>query len=261
MAQSGPSRAGSVDAGEVARFDRLAETWWDAAGAMRLLHVMAPLRLAFLRDRAAMAFRRDPAAERPFAGLTLIDVGCGGGLMAEPLARLGFAVTGIDPSAQNITAARRHAEQSSLAIDYRAGAVEDEAAAGRRYDVVLALEVIEHTADPDAFLAAAVATMKPGGLMVLSTLNRTAKSFALAIVGAEYVLGWLPRGTHDWRRFIRPSELKASVRRAGARLTELVGFSYRPLADRWQLTRDLGVNYFAVARRPNGAQPTGAAGP
>ena len=240
---------GSVDAEEVARFERLAETWWDPNGPMRPLHQMAPVRIGFVRDRAAETFGRDIAADRPFAGLSLLDVGCGGGLMAEPMARLGFAVTAIDAAERNIAVARRHAEQMGLTVDYRAEPVEAVAAGGRTFDVVLALEVVEHVADLDGFLAAAVATLKPGGLMVLSTLNRTAKAFALAIVGVEYVLGWLPRGTHDWRKFVQPAELAASLRHAGARVTELTGLAYSPLSGHWSLSRDLGVNYFAVARK------------
>jgi 2-polyprenyl-6-hydroxyphenyl methylase/3-demethylubiquinone-9 3-methyltransferase len=246
---AGPRAEGSVDAAEIARFDRLAETWWDPNGPMRPLHQMAPVRIGFVRDRAAEAFGRDIAADRPFAGLSLLDIGCGGGLMAEPMARLGFAVTAIDAAEKNIAVARRHADQMGIAIDYRAEPVEALAGRGRTFDVVLALEVVEHVADPDVFLSSAVATLKPGGLMVLSTLNRTAKAFALAIVGVEYVLGWLPRGTHDWRKFVQPAELSAGLRRAGARVTELSGLVYSPLAGRWSLSRDLGVNYFAVARK------------
>jgi 2-polyprenyl-6-hydroxyphenyl methylase / 3-demethylubiquinone-9 3-methyltransferase len=252
-AGDGEGRAGSaepsVDAAEIARFEALAETWWDPQGPMRPLHIMAPVRIGFVRDRAAAAFSRDVAADKPFAGLSLLDIGCGGGLMAEPMTRLGFAVTAIDAAEKNVAVARRHAAQMGLAIDYRAEPVEGIASSGEQFDVVLALEVVEHVADIDAFLAAAVATVKPGGLMVLSTLNRTAKAFALAIVGVEYVLGWLPRGTHDWRKFVQPAELAAGLRRAGARVGELVGMSYNPLSGRWSITRDLGVNYFAVARR------------
>jgi 2-polyprenyl-6-hydroxyphenyl methylase/3-demethylubiquinone-9 3-methyltransferase len=245
----GPEAEGSVDAAEIARFEKLAETWWDPNGPMRPLHQMAPVRIGFVRDHAAEAFGREIARDKPFAGLSLLDIGCGGGLMAEPMARLGFAVTAIDAAGKNIAVARRHAEQMGLAIDYRAAPVEALAEAGEAFDVVLALEVVEHVADLDGFLAAAVATLKPGGLMVLSTLNRTAKAFALAIVGVEYVLGWLPRGTHDWRKFVQPAELSASLRHAGARVTELSGLTYSPLSGRWSLSRDLGVNYFAVARK------------
>jgi 2-polyprenyl-6-hydroxyphenyl methylase/3-demethylubiquinone-9 3-methyltransferase len=244
-----PGADATVDPAEIARFDKLADTWWNAEGPMRPLHQMAPVRIGFVRDRAAAAFGRDTARDRPFAGLSLLDIGCGGGLMSEPMARLGFAVTGIDASARNLAVARRHAEQSGLAIDYGGETVERLAATGRTFDVVLNLEVVEHVADLDAFLAAAVKTVRPGGLMVVSTINRTARAFAVAIVGAEYVLGWLPRGTHDWRKFVRPSELGTALRRTGARISELAGLTYNPLAGRWSITRDLGVNYFAVARK------------
>lgn len=252
---AGASADATVDAAEIARFDALAETWWNARGPMRPLHEMAPVRIGFVRDRAAAAFGRDAAGpgaggDRPFSGLTLLDIGCGGGLMAEPMARLGFAVTGVDASVKNLAVARRHAEQSGLAIDYGDETVEAMAATGRQFDVVLNLEVVEHVADIDAFLAAAVATVKPGGMMIVSTLNRTAKAFAVAVVGAEYILGLLPRGTHDWRKFVRPSELAAAIRRAGARVSELAGLTYSPFAGRWSITRDLGVNYFAVVRKP-----------
>ncbi len=240
----------SIDAAEIARFEALADTWWDPEGPMRPLHQMAPVRIGFVRDKAAAAYGREITADRPFAGLSLLDIGCGGGLMAEPMARLGFAVTAIDAAEKNIAVARHHAAQMGLTIDYRAEPVEAVAAARKQFDVVLALEVVEHVADLDAFFAAAVSAMKPGGLMVLSTLNRTAKAFALAIVGVEYVLGWLPRGTHDWRKFIQPAELAADLRHAGARAAEFAGISYNPLSGRWSITRDLGVNYFAVARKP-----------
>jgi 2-polyprenyl-6-hydroxyphenyl methylase / 3-demethylubiquinone-9 3-methyltransferase len=239
----------SVDAEEIARFDALADTWWDPHGPMRPLHAMAPLRIGFVRDRAAQAFGRDIAGPKPFNGLALLDIGCGGGLMAEPMTRLGFAVTAIDAAEKNVAVARRHAAQMGLAIDYRAEPVEAIAGSGEQFDIVLALEVVEHVADLDGFVAAAVSALKPGGLMILSTLNRTAKAFALAIVGAEYVLGWLPRGTHDWRKFVQPAELAASLRDAGASVVEFAGTSYNPLAGRWNITRDLGVNFFAVARK------------
>ncbi|MCW5771894.1 MAG: bifunctional 2-polyprenyl-6-hydroxyphenol methylase/3-demethylubiquinol 3-O-methyltransferase UbiG [Rhodospirillaceae bacterium] len=246
--------AASVDAAEIGRFGAMADTWWDANGPMRPLHQMAPVRIAFVRDHAAAAFGRDvagpgPVADRPFAGLSLLDVGCGGGLMCEPMTRLGFAVTGIDAAERNIAVAQHHAGESGLAIDYEATTVEALAAAGPQFDVVLALEVVEHVADLDSFLRALVQVVKPDGIVILSTLNRTSKAFALAVVGAEYVLRWLPRGTHDWRKFVRPSELAAGMRRAGARVTDLAGLTYNPFAGRWSITRDLAVNYFAVARR------------
>jgi 2-polyprenyl-6-hydroxyphenyl methylase/3-demethylubiquinone-9 3-methyltransferase len=242
-----PSGA-SVDPDEVARFEAMAERWWDPDGPFRPLHKFNPVRLGFIRDRIAAHFGRDIRATRPFAGLSLLDIGCGGGLIAEPMARLGAAVTGIDAAPRNIAIASHHAAESGLAIDYRAITAEDLAATGAQYDIVLSLEIVEHVADLDAFLGACCRLAKPDGLLIVATLNRTAKSFALAVVGAEYVLRWLPRGTHDWRKFVRPSELARGLARHGATIAELAGVTYNPLADRWRIGRDLGVNYMAVVR-------------
>ena len=241
----------TVDSGEVAKFAALAEEWWDADGKFRPLHRLNPVRLEFLRDRVAERFGRDIRAERPFAGLAVLDVGCGGGLLCEPMARLGAQVTGIDAAAESIGVARAHAVAMGLSIDYRAAAAADLAHTGEAFDVVLSMEVVEHVAERDAFVADCARLVRPGGLMVLATLNRTPKSFLLAIVGAEYVLRWLPRGTHEWRRFVRPSELAASLRRAGMTMTEIAGVAYDPLQDRWRLApQDIDVNYMAVATRP-----------
>jgi len=236
----------SVDPAEIAKFEAMAEAWWDPAGKFRPLHRLNPVRIAYVRDQAVRRFGRDPKAARPLAGLRLLDIGCGGGLMAEPMARLGAAVVGIDAAERNIEIARRHARASRLAIDYRVATAEALEAADERFDLVLNLEVVEHVADPAAFLAASLRLLAPGGLMVLATLNRTAKSFALAIVGAEYILGWLPRGTHDWRRFLRPSEVARILRREGGAIIDLVGVGYSPIADEWRLGRDLDVNYMAA---------------
>ncbi|MGH6961976.1 MAG: bifunctional 2-polyprenyl-6-hydroxyphenol methylase/3-demethylubiquinol 3-O-methyltransferase UbiG [Dongiaceae bacterium] len=242
----------SVDRAEIAKFAAMAEAWWDPHGAFRPLHRLNPTRIGFIRDRVAARHGRDPLGDRPLAGLRLIDIGCGGGLLAEPMARLGATVVGVDAAERNIAIARLHAAQSGLAIDYREGTAEDVAAAGDRFDVVLAMEVIEHVADRDAFLGACCELAGADGMIFIATLNRTAKAFALAIVGAEYLLRWLPRGTHEWRRFVRPAELAASFRRHGVATIELAGVSYNPLADKWSVTRDLDVNYMAVAgrRRP-----------
>ncbi|MCC6471103.1 MAG: bifunctional 2-polyprenyl-6-hydroxyphenol methylase/3-demethylubiquinol 3-O-methyltransferase UbiG [Alphaproteobacteria bacterium] len=239
----------TVDPAEVERFAAIAAEWWDPAGKFRPLHRMNPVRLEFIRDRICARFGRDPKAARPLAGVTLIDIGAGGGLIAEPLARLGAAVTAIDASERNVAVARLHAEGQGLAIDYRFATAGDVAGAGESFDVVLSLEVIEHVADRAAFLADCAALVRPGGLMILATLNRTAKSFALGIVGAEYILRWLPIGTHDWRRFVRPSELAADLRHAGLRIAEFKGIAYNPLADRFSLGSDIDVNYMAVAER------------
>jgi 2-polyprenyl-6-hydroxyphenyl methylase/3-demethylubiquinone-9 3-methyltransferase len=239
----------SVDPAELAKFTAMAESWWDPHGKFAPLHKLNPTRIAFVRDRIIGHFAADRPADAPLAGLRLLDVGCGGGLLAEPMARLGATVTGIDAAPRNIAVARLHAARSGLAIDYRTAAAETLAAAGERYDVVLALEVIEHVADRDAFLGACASLLDAHGLMFVATLNRTAKAFALAIVGAEYLLGWLPRGTHDWRRFVRPAELAAGLRRQGLTVTRLAGVSYSPLADKWRLSGDVGVNYMMTAAR------------
>lgn len=241
------SRPTTVDPGEIARFAALADSWWDPNGKFRPLHKFNPVRLAFLRDRLAAHFGRDATTLRPFAGLRLLDIGSGGGLVAEPMARLGFDVVGIDATAENVATAQIHAEQVGLAIDYRAIPIEELAATGERFDVVLALEIIEHVADLGAFCDAAAAVLKPGGALIAATLNRTAKAYLFAVVGAEYVLRWLPRGTHDWKKFVRPSELAAGLRRNTMRSEEVVGVSYNPLTDAWNLTRDLDVNYMMYA--------------
>ncbi len=237
----------TVDPAEVARFAALAADWWNPDGKFKPLHKLNPLRLEFLRDRLIDHFGCDSTSLRPFAELRLIDVGCGGGLVAEPMTRLGFTVTGIDAGAETVAAARAHAEEVGIAIDYRAAAAETLATAGERFDVVLALEVVEHVADLDAFFSAAAALVAPGGALVAATLNRTVKSYLFAIVGAEYMLRWLPRGTHDWGKFVRPSELVAALRRNGMRTVEIAGVTYHPIEDRWSLTTDLDVNYMLMA--------------
>jgi len=241
------SRPDSVDAAEVAHFAALADRWWDAAGPFRALHQLNPVRIQYIRDRACARFGREPAAPAPLAGLRVADVGCGGGLLSEPMARLGASVVGVDAAEPNIAAAARHAERSGLEIDYRPALAEDLAAAGARFDLVLALEVIEHTPDPAAFVAASGALVAKGGAMVLGTLNRTAKSFALAIVGAEYLLGWLPRGSHRWDSFVRPAELARYLRAAGLHLDDMTGVGYDPLGRGWGLGADCGVNYMMFA--------------
>ena len=238
------STGGTASPEEIARFQALADAWWDPDGAFRPLHQFNPPRLEFLRETLLAHFGRDGGLARPFEGLSLLDVGCGGGLLCEPLARLGFAVTGIDAGEKNVEAARRHAEQAGVAVAYRCAVPED---LEGLFDVVLAMEVVEHVPDVGAFLTAAAARVRPGGAFVAATLNRTAKSFALAVVGAEYVMRWLPRGTHDWRRFVRPSELAAALRRAGLDPRSFSGMRYDPLRTRWSRTRSLDVNYMVFA--------------
>jgi 2-polyprenyl-6-hydroxyphenyl methylase/3-demethylubiquinone-9 3-methyltransferase len=249
MAPAEPLSA-SVDAAEVARFSALAASWWDADGPMRPLHRLNPTRLAWLKGEIAAAFGRDPRDPAALAGLAVLDIGCGAGILAEPLARMRANVTGIDPSAEVIAAAEAHAAAGGLAIAYRAAAAEALAAEGAVFDVVTALEVVEHTADVAAFVATAARLVRPGGLLALSTINRTPKAFLFAIVGAEFILRWLPVGTHQYSRLVTPSELAAALRAAGLRLTAETGVVYAPLADEWRLAADMDVNYMMAARRP-----------
>lgn len=243
--------AASVDAAEIARFAALAERWWDPAGPFRPLHTLNPVRIAWVRDALAADGRRDAAALRPLAGLGLLDAGCGGGLLAEPMCRLGASVVAIDADARTIEAARHHADAGGLAIDYRCATVEAIATGGERFDAVLALEVVEHVADLDAFTAACAALLAPDGTLFVATLNRTLAAYALAIVAAERILGWLPAGTHDWSRFVRPAEMVRLLRRHGLAVADMRGVSYNPLARRWSLSRDLSVNYMVRARKPS----------
>ena len=245
--REGPA-VSTVDSTEVAKFNAMAEAWWDPHGDFKPLHILNPTRIAFIRDVATRHFEREPG-EAPLEGLSLCEIGCGGGLLTEPMRRLGADVTGVDPSARNIGIARRHAEASGLKITYLQCAAEDMVERGESFDIVLAMEVVEHVANVDVFIASCAQLVKPGGLMFLATLNRTAKAFALAIVGAEYVMRWLPRGTHDWRKFVKPSELAHPLRRAGFAIEQLTGVTYNPLADRWSLSRDLDVNYMLAAKK------------
>jgi 2-polyprenyl-6-hydroxyphenyl methylase / 3-demethylubiquinone-9 3-methyltransferase len=239
----------TVDAAEVDRFSRLAGEWWDAHGKMAMLHKFNPVRLAYIRDAACRQFGRDARRPPCLAGLRILDIGCGGGLLCEPLARLGAAVVGADPSAANIKAAKLHADANALAIDYRTTTAEALADAGERFNVVLAMEVVEHVADVALFVRRCAEMVEPGGLMIAATINRTLKSFALAIVGAEYVLRWVPRGTHRWDRFVTPNELEIALTQAGLEVRDTAGVIYHPLADRWQLSSDVDVNYMITAEK------------
>jgi len=239
----------TIDAAEVARFAALANTWWDPAGKMGMLHKFNPVRLGFIKEAACRRFRRDPKCLDSMAGLRVLDIGCGGGLLSEPIARLGAAVVGADPAEANIEAAKVHAGREGLSIDYRATTAEALADAGERFDVVLAMEVVEHVADLTLFVNRCAEMVKPGGLMVVATLNRTIKSFALAIVGAEYVLRWLPRGTHQWDKFVTPNELEIALEKSGVVMTQETGVIYNLLADRWQLSTDMDVNYMVAAEK------------
>ncbi len=244
----------SVDPREIARFEKLGDSWWDLNGPQRALHKFNPVRVAYLRNLFCGQFPigskpRPRTAERPLQGLRILDVGCGGGLLSEPLAALGARMTSIDPAPGNIEAAQRHAEKGGLTIDYRAVSVEELAAAAPPFDAVLAMEVIEHVADVNGFLRAAASLVRPGGLFVGATMNRTLKSFALAIVGAEYVLHWVEPGTHDWAKFLKPEELLAPLQAAGLEEVDRAGVVYHLVSDEWRLSGDTDVNYILAAER------------
>ena len=242
--------ASSIDPKEVEQFSRIAAEWWDPKGKFAPLHKFNPVRLAFIREQALARFGRDPKAIRPFEGLRLLDIGCGGGLLCEPMGRLGFSVTGVDASERNIGTASTHAAEQGLSIDYRASTAEDLLAAGEApFDVVLNMEVIEHVADPGAYLRDCARLVAPGGLMIVATLNRTLKALALAKVGAEYVLRWVPAGTHDWRKFLKPDELRGFLDGEPVAVQGPFGVAYDPLSDRWGRSSDCDINYMMTVTR------------
>ena len=241
--------ASTIDPAEVERFSRMAAEWWNPNGKFRPLHKFNPVRLAYIRDAVAEHFGRDPRAARPFENLRFLDIGCGGGLLSEPMARLGASVVGADASTTNIEVAKLHAAESGLKIDYRAEPAEALADAGEKFDVILNMEVVEHVSDVNLFIAKCGEMLKPGGIMFTATINRTFKALALAIVGAEYVLRWLPRGTHQFGKLVRPEELEAALTAAGMSVTDRTGVTYNPLADRWQRSNDIDVNYMVLAKK------------
>lgn len=242
--------ATTVNDAEVAKFTAMAEQWWDPKGKFKPLHKFNPVRLSYIRDNLVRHFGRDPASIRPFEGLSILDVGCGGGLLCEPLTRLGAKVTGIDAAERNIRIAQIHAEQSGLDIDYRATTSEALVAAGEKYDVVLNMEVVEHVDNVPLYMKSCADLVAPGGLMFTATLNRTARSWALAVIGAEYILRWLPRGTHDWKKFLTPEEITAQLRRNGLSVIDETGVTFNPIADSWGLSPDMAINYMILAERP-----------
>ncbi len=248
---SAATQNSSVDPADVERFSRIAAQWWDPKGKFAPLHRFNPVRLSFIRRSALERFGGDPAARRPFEGLRLLDIGCGGGLLCEPMRRLGFEVVGVDASARNIGVAAAHAAEQGLDINYRCGTAEGLLAAGEApFDVVLNMEVVEHTADPAAFLRDTSRLLAPGGLMVVATLNRTLKSLALAKIGAEYVLGWLPRGTHDWRQFLTPDEVRLFLSPEPVGVEGPFGVVFEPLQNRWREGADASVNYMMLVKKP-----------
>lgn len=255
MAREATANDASVDPQELARFAKIGDQWWDARGPQRALHRLNPVRIKYLRNLLCAHFPdganpRNRNAEKPLSGLRLADLGCGGGILSEPLARLGAQVTGIDPSEENIAVARGHAEAGGLSIDYRSMTVEALAETGEMFDAVLAMEVLEHVANVEGFLRAAARLTRPGGLLVAATLNRTLKSYALAIVGAEYVLGWVEKGTHDWKKFLTPEQVLGPLKAAGLAEIDRAGIVYHPLRDDWRLSGDMDVNYMIALERP-----------
>ena len=240
----------TVNAEEIAKFAAMADAWWDPEGDFKPLHRFNPVRLEYIRDWALRHFGRSGSERRPLQGLSVIDIGCGGGLLTEPLTRLGATVTGIDAGARNIAVAKLHAERSGLAIDYRDTTSEALAAEGARFDIVLNMEVVEHVDNVPLYMKSCADLVKPGGLLFSATINRTLRALALAKVGAEYVLRWLPPGTHDWNKFITPDELKALITRNGLRIVEDAGVVFHPLVNEWRRSTDTGVNYMVLAERP-----------
>ena len=239
----------TIDESEVERFSAMAAEWWNPRGKFRPLHKFNPVRLAYIRDQVAARFGRDPNGARPFEGLRFLDIGCGGGLLCEPMARLGAEVVGVDPSETNIEVAKLHAAESRVEVDYRAATAEELADAGEKFDVVLNMEVVEHVADVGFFVARCAEMVKPGGIMFVATINRTLKAMGLAIIGAEYLLRWLPKGTHQYDRLVRPQELEKALADAGMAIADRTGVTYNPLADRWGRSKDMDVNYMLLAEK------------
>ncbi len=240
----------TVNDAEISKFAAMAEEWWNPNGKFKPIHEFNPVRLGYIREHLLARFGRDGGVMRPFEGLSIVDVGCGGGLLCEPLARLGATVTGIDAAERNIAIARIHAEQSGLDIDYRATTSEALVASGERFDMVLNMEVVEHVDNVPLYMKSCADLVKPGGLMLTATINRTLRARALAVFAAERVLRWLPVGTHDWNKFLTPEEIRTLISRNGLRVTAETGVVYHPLADEWRRSGDMGINYMVMAERP-----------
>ncbi len=243
----------TINPDEIAKFAAMAEEWWDPRGKFKPLHKFNPVRLGYVRDKAIAHFGKDGTVRRPLEGLRILDIGCGGGLLSEPLARLGATMVGVDAGERNIAIAKLHAEQSGLTIDYRATTAEALAAAREQFDIVLNMEVVEHVDNVPLYMKSCAGLVRPGGLLFTATINRTPRAYALAIIGAEYVLGWLPKGTHDFRKFLTPDEISALVTRNGLKVMDKVGVVFHPLADEWRQSRDTGVNYMVLAEKPSAA--------
>ncbi|MVA25608.1 bifunctional 2-polyprenyl-6-hydroxyphenol methylase/3-demethylubiquinol 3-O-methyltransferase UbiG [Agrobacterium vitis] len=240
----------TIDQAEVDRFSAMAAEWWDPTGKFKPLHKINPVRLAYIRDKACENFQRDPRSNQPLSGLRVLDIGCGGGLLSEPIARMGADVLGADASAKNIGIAQTHAAQTGVSVDYRAVTAEALAASGESFDIVLNMEVVEHVADVDYFISTCASMVRPGGIMLISTINRTLKAAALAIGACEYVLRWLPRGTHQYEKLVRPEELEKPILGAGMNVSETVGVFFNPFQNQWNLSSDTDVNYMMLTRRP-----------
>lgn len=240
----------TVDAAEIEKFAAMAEEWWDLEGKFKPLHKFNPVRVGYIRDKLCAHFGRDPMKIRPLEGLRILDIGCGGGLLCEPMARLGATIVGVDATERSVRIAETHADQMGLEVDYRFASAEQLVAQGEEFDAVLNMEVVEHVADVEAFISASAALVRPGGVMFLATLNRTMKAYAFAIVGAEYVLRWLPRGTHEWKKFLKPSELARVLRHSGMTVADLQGVVFNPIKDSWSLDpKDMAVNYLVYAEK------------
>ncbi|MET3615871.1 2-polyprenyl-6-hydroxyphenyl methylase/3-demethylubiquinone-9 3-methyltransferase [Rhizobium aquaticum] len=240
----------TIDQAEVDRFTAMAAEWWNPAGKFKPLHKFNPVRIRYIRDKAAAHFGREANSHKPLEGLRVLDIGCGGGLLSEPMARMGATVIGADASERNIGIASTHAAQTGVTVDYRAVTAEQLAAEGEMFDIILNMEVVEHVSDVDFFITTCASMVKPGGMMFVATINRTMKAMALAIIGAEHVLRWLPKGTHQYEKLVRPEELEKPLTASGMQIDERTGVFFNPLMNQWNLSRDMDVNYMMLATRP-----------